>query len=453
MKLTASSNDLRLGHNTRLLLKAMLSPLCGLNPALGFMLRGRRDPRFFIAGAQLTGVHWITGQPPPPKPSSYHIGGAGVFPDEAIIRSLAETAERYSQLVAEISCHHTVLLTSHEELASRSEAVVAADKLRFFSPAQYGRTGFPFQPFSRDRLYGWVKAPSLLTETDVWVPAQLVFLGYKLRNNEGESWLMPAVTTGSAAHTNRARALRNALLELVQIDAVMGHWYSARTAPQVILDQRTRAIEKLISRQFCNFGPTPRFFWVQNSDLPGFTIACMIKAPQGETPAVSVGLGSDLNLLDAMYKSLLESVGVFHLGKLTLFDEKLDGDTMGGRIDPASLFDLDRNVAYYADSGNAAFLESKFVSRQSVLASNLPPDLSSGECEDVRLLAKAFRDTKKELVCLDLTTPDIHQLGLVAVRVWSPDTLSLSLPSAPSANHLRFKDYGGFQHENPHPYP
>jgi len=38
--------------------------------------------------------------------------------------------------------------------------------------------------------------------------------------------------------------------------------------------------------------------------------------------------------------------------------------------------------------------------------------------------------TGKRLAVLDLTTPDVADLGFTALRVWSPDTLSLPLPSA-----------------------
>jgi hypothetical protein len=66
---------------------------------------------------------------------------------------------------------------------------------------------------------------------------------------------------------------------------------------------------------------------------------------------------------------------------------------------------------------------------------------------------EGFRDAGLRLVTLDLTTPDLADLGFVVVRVWSPDTLSLALPSAPPTAHRRFGAYGGATHRDPHPYP
>jgi len=59
----------------------------------------------------------------------------------------------------------------------------------------------------------------------------------------------------------------------------------------------------------------------------------------------------------------------------------------------------------------------------------------------------------KELIHMDLTTTEANALGLVVSRVWSPNTLSLSLPSSVPSQHPRFKAYGGITHDALHPYP
>src|SRR5207249_4475397 len=149
-------------------------------------------------------------------------------------------------------------------------------------------------PFSRDIPMGWLKAPSLVEDAEIWIPAQCILVGYTIKDLDGERWLMPAFTTGSAAHTKREHALRNALLELIQIDSVMGHWYSAATAPNIILDKRTQALEQLVLQHFDRHKPMPKFYWLPNADLGGMTVACVIKESPGNIPAVCIGLGSDL---------------------------------------------------------------------------------------------------------------------------------------------------------------
>lgn len=450
MKLSSSTLDGPLPHATRRLAERMISPLCGLDKMMNFMLPGRLEPRFVVAGAELTGVHVLLNQPEPP---SYHIGGSGILLHEAVIRSLGESVERYSQFIAPVAGIHTVTMASYDDMVARGHPVLHPDKLRFFSAEQYDAPCFRFQPFDPTADIGWVKAVSCHSRAELWVPAQLVLVGYAPRRHEGEPWMMPAVTTGSAAHTDETLALRSALLELIQLDAVMGHWYTDAKAPRIALDARTRLLAKVIERHFRKGQEPPRFYWLPSKDLAGLIVACVLYGAARAIPAAAVGLGSDVDLESAMYKALLEAVGVRQFAKLTLVSEHLAGNSGGPAGDPARFMDLDSNVAFYARPTSTGPIRSKFDDTTSVAASELPPDSTTGPEGDVHELIDSFARNGKELLYLDLTTTDIRELGFVAVRVWSPDTLGLALPAAPPVAHSRFEDYGGVGHFDPHPYP
>jgi thiazole/oxazole-forming peptide maturase SagD family component len=448
---SAGSGGRQLQATTEAMLRRVLSPLCGLDCAIGFFNRGRGQPRFATVGAELTGVHTFIGAPKPER-DVYHIGGSGVMVEEALIRALGETVERYAQFVAGVARQHPVTMATHAEMARRGR-VVPAESLRFFTDEQLARPGFPFHPFDPDMPLGWVEAPSLLDGGTLWVPAQLVLVGYAPDRHAGERRLLASVTTGSAAHTRTDRATLNALLELVQIDAAMGHWYSARRAPRIALDDRTDAVRRIVERRFQPHRPRPAFHWLESPDLAGMTVACVLEEPHPQRPAVAVGLGSDLRLEDAMYKALLEAVGVAQLAKLALFYDAVGDRPPAATGDgPPVIHDLNRNVAWYAEPGRATFLASKF-DQATVPASALPPDPEPGIRPGLRGLVDAFRASGKDLVLLDLSTSDVRSLGFVAVRVWSSATLSLALPTLPPASHPRFARYGGVRHERPHPYP
>jgi thiazole/oxazole-forming peptide maturase SagD family component len=447
VNVTVRDPDVSIGTRTRILADRMVSPLCGLDRRIGFIMRGRHGPRFVVAGAELTGVHVLLGQP---EPGSYHIGGTGVFLREALVRSLGESVERYSQFVAPLTRHAHVRFATRGELEREGRRPVAPGPNQFFSEEQYQAAGFPFQPFSSDAPVGWLEVMSAVSGNTVDVPAQLVLVGYGVRRVDGEPWLMPAVTTGTAAHTDPAQALRNALLELVQVDAAIGHWYSDRTAPRIILDRRVAAVKRIVERHYGRRLPPPSFHWLASPDLPGCNVGCVLHVP-GSTPARAVGLGADMRLAPALYKALLEAVGVLQLAKVNLVHQTLlDGKHED--IDSKRILDLDSNVAYYAVEENGAAIERKFAVEDTIAASDLPSDPSTDAWE-IDTLIDAFAAGGKELIHIDLTTPDVRELGFVAVRVWSPDTLSLPLPSAPPAAHPRFGAYGGFAHLHPHPYP
>jgi ribosomal protein S12 methylthiotransferase accessory factor len=441
-------NPTNVMFSTQRLLGRMLNPMTGLVQMIGFVSHDSNEFRLLTAGAELTGVHVLRDRPRP-EVGYYHIGGTGTYTDEVLIRCLGETAERYAHFVSDTFHRQRVRVASYDELTALGETVIAANKLTFFSDQQLDQPQFPYKRFGRHDPIGWIWLQSLVGGHERWVPAQLILVGYLGR--PGEQRILSSVTTGSAAHTHPGAALRNALRELIQIDSAMGHWYSSSIAPRIEWDQRVAPIRSLIDLHSPRSLPRPEFYLLQNPDLPGFSVACVVRRP-GEVPAAGIGLGMDLRLNRALYAALMEGVGVIQLAKKGLIDRASAG--LGTQqIDPYSIYDLDSNVWFYALPENAGLIDTKFAGKESVAARDLPADREVDPWEESRILAGAFRETGKELYWLDLTTPDIYDLGLVVARAWSPDTLSLCMPSAPPSEHHRFRAYGGLTNLLPHPYP
>src|SRR5437867_4313276 len=192
----------------------MLCPLTGLAQEIGFAQRGRLEPRIAVSGGDMTGVHVLRGKHAP-REGAYHIGGSGLTYGEVVIRTIGETIERYVQFGPE-KPRRCVVAPLDEMLAER-RLVIATDPLRFFSEAQLARVSFPFSAVSNDTPIGWVAARSAFDGRECWAPAQQALVGYVPA--EGEPQYIAGVTTGTAAHTEVAKAAQNALLEVVQIDA------------------------------------------------------------------------------------------------------------------------------------------------------------------------------------------------------------------------------------------
>lgn len=430
------------------LARRMLSPLSGLSQSVGFILRGSGEPRFVISGAQLTGVHVLLGRA---RAATYHIGGAGLFRDEATIRSLGETVERYAQLVAPATGRFTTRWTTFAQLENEGEQALPNPAMNFFSADQYGDSTFPYRPLEPTDSLTWIRATSLLEDKTVWVPAQLLFIGYQLRG--GEPWLSSAITTGSAAHTDPNLALRSALLEMIQLDGAMGHWYSGSTAPRILPDTRTRALDSLLASRMDGTVYTPTFHWLA---VPGFdvrTVACVMRGDADVGLGVAVGLGTDSRLDVAMYKAALEASATVQLAKmLTISPNLVMGSVEGISSDRSRMLDLDSNVAHYARPEHRRQIDEQFPLDQTVRASDLPPDDDSSTTEHLQSLFDQLRDSGARVTMTDCTSPDAADLGFVVPRVWSPDLLLLCLPSVPPTAHPRFERYGGVRHTEPHPY-
>ena len=132
----------------------------------------------------------------------------------------------------------------------------------------------------------------------VHVPAQLAVVGYAPDRRRGEPWLAPAMTTGTATHATVAAAHRGALLELVQVDTAMGHWFGPAVGPRIVLGRRLAALGRLVE-SWMGRSATPSFHHLASPDLPPHSVACLVRQPGGRRPVAAVGLGSETRLVEA----------------------------------------------------------------------------------------------------------------------------------------------------------
>src|SRR5206468_3261869 len=105
--------------------------------------------------------------------------------------------------------------------------------LRLFEAADYVKlnTGDhkSWKRLEPDDVVGWVRCSSLFDpDKDIWVPAQMLFVGYRINSERNEVAFTPGFSTGTAAHSSVEKALQNALLEAIEIDALMLHWYTGQ---------------------------------------------------------------------------------------------------------------------------------------------------------------------------------------------------------------------------------
>ncbi len=433
------------------LARRVVSPLTGLSRTLGFMMRGRDEPRIIVSGAQLTGVENLLGRK---NGLTYHIGGCGIYPEEAIIRTVGESIERYAQVVKPLTDDYRGVFATESIMHMRGMNTLIGPFARPFQDDQYAQEKFAYAPLDPDTPITWTPTRSLISGKTLWAPAQLLYIGYQLRRTEREPWLNSAVTTGSAAHTSPRLAVRSALYELIHGDAAMGHWYTNRTAPYIRLGIRAGALNELLERYVSRSDAQPTFHYLE---LPGFRVhvtACVMRSRPGSGRGHNLGLGVASNLEESLYKAFLEASAGLQLSKmLCISPELVDGAVSARTTDTTKMFDLDANVAYYAGAEGASIIERKFPIEDVVDSADLPADGESDVRAEIDAVIDSYSVLGADLVFTDCTTPEARRLGFYVPRVWSPDTLSLCLPSAPPLNHPRFAAYGPISDDMlPHPY-
>lgn len=426
----------------------MISPLCGFDKNFAFALRDGLMPKLVVVIPQFAAVHRLLRLE---RPLAYHIGGYGMFTEEALLRALGETLERYSHVLMPLYLKDQLEFTTYDSIATRAGSAFGPRDISPFTAEQLATETFLFRGWSSSDPITWVKGFSPFDGSDVWAPAQAVLVGYMPRHQDGEPWITAAVTTGSAAHTEGRKALRSALCELAEVDASMGFWYTGRVAPQITPDRRTRHVTEIVARATPVNGVGCTFHYLASPDLAAHVVACVVKSPSGQIPACGIGVGSDLDLERAMYRAWLEASAITHLAMVAF----LQADALDSiPTDDMSAFgDLDQNVGFYALPENIHIIDERFSSSATVAASDIPDFACPTVDAEVTRLLESFGNSHKRLAFFDFTTPDVADLGFVVTRCYSPDTLALCLPSYPHLGHPRFQAYGAPAYGVPHPYP
>lgn len=457
----AAPSDLKLSfypYGTHLV-ENVLKPICSEHGGIAQSLlvspvKYAEDLAIKSVVAQMPAYHKVILSPH--LEMQYHLSGYGTFYEEALIRLAGEAIERYSLMVAQFTLADKIHYATYNEVA-RSSRVVPFEYLRLFSEKDYealNRGDYRgLQPLGRDDVVGWVSCPSLFdADAEIMIPAQMLFVGYKLSRAQGEVAFCPGFSTGTAAHTSLPKALQSALLEFIEIDALMLNWYAALKAPAVVVDDLTLA--SLSPKLTAPNSP----YEVLALDLrvieglDAHVIGSAVINKREERPFISFGAQGHLDPARACYRSLMEAVAVSFLGiygPLYLPKEYL-ASTEG-----SDFTDLDRNVAFFAAPEQAAVKREvfrKLTGERRTLSSMKSYDTGDVRADTARLV-KQLSSVSEYGVYLDVTPPETRERGWKVMRVFIPELVTMCVPGVPYSKHPRLAAYGGIRNEYPHPLP
>jgi ribosomal protein S12 methylthiotransferase accessory factor len=394
-------------------MRRAVSPYTGIVRSLEECLRVSTEPPLFrvtcdvARGAGLLGerLDHVGG-----------IGGAGFTRADATAAAVGEALERYSATY--VPRERLVVATATE----LGDDAVAPERFALFSDRQHARAGFPCEPFRSDTRVAWVEGWAVASGRRAWLPAELVFLGETLL--DGCARIGYATSSGAACAASREQALERGLCELLERDAFMIVWANRLSLPR--LDWS--GDENLVALDRGYFAVTGLAYRVVDLSaihgLPSFL--GVVRAREGVPGALGVGAGTATDIDRAWWKSLSEAFASREAGvKLTLVEPDV---TYGPRGE--GVLGFDDHIRYYADHERAAgsdFLDASTVRTPAARV----PLLEGAEAEErVRALCDRVRRAGSEAYAVDVTSPDVRELGQFVVKVVAPELCALDVPQA-----------------------
>jgi ribosomal protein S12 methylthiotransferase accessory factor len=343
------------------------------------------------------------------------IGGAGLTRVEAASAAVGEALERYS---ATFVPRERLVIASARELG---DDAVAPERFALFSDAQYALNGFPFEPFTSGSRVPWVRGYSLLDRRDAWLPAELVFLG-DIAADASATRIGYATSSGMACAETIEQGLVRGLCELLERDAFMVVWANRLSLPRIDLTSDRRLAE--LDRRF--FAPTGLSYAA--IDLSVFhrlpTVLGVVRAPRWCPGALGGGAGTGPTLDRAVWKAFSEAFASRSAGpKLELLDGKRTHGPNG-----AGVVTFEDHIAYYSDHDRAevaAFLDASSECTSAVSIPSLP---GNSPADHISALCSRIEAAGSSAYGVDVTTPDVRELGLTVVKAVAPELCSLDVP-------------------------
>jgi ribosomal protein S12 methylthiotransferase accessory factor len=280
--------------------------------------------------------------------------------------------------------------------------------------------------FSDEKKLRWVWGFSLTEHRPLLIPFQLVYYGRQIDN---EPRFVFESSNGCAGGTSIEEAIFFALLELIERDAFLLHWYSRLSPPQIDLktlkNPEARFMVERLRRQNLDV-----FLLDTRLDIPVPTITAVAVRRDGELGAFALASACSFDPDQAMASALAEVAS-------RQVDFRRRTESSKARLhsllrDFSGVFTMEDHAALYGLP--EAAIHARFLVDNAARKSagegysdwlELTPrnDDLVGDLEHcVRLLASAGMN---QVIVVDQTTPEQRRLGLHTARALVPGMIPM----------------------------
>lgn len=392
----------------------------------------------------------------PTKDVQYHIAGYGIYNEEAIIRFMGESVERYAPIVTESLFKAKAVYASYKEMQKKG-LVLPLEYINIFSAEQQVRMhqmmpSYSERHITEDDVISWISCPSLIYPgKNVWVPLQLMFVGYVKNESKKEMWVTPSFSTGTAAHRTIQKALLNAIVEYIQIDAFVLSWYTERKSIRIQIDDPIilNILEKVGLGENSPYEIVPLYITLPDLYLP--SVMVILRRKDKKIPAFILGVQGDMNIRNAVLRGIFEATAIISMNVYnTIYDPKkvIFANT------ESAFADLDTNVLYYGTPIHDDVIDGIL---HKMTGKTVPLSFFESSSKSTTLQLSHLLNELKKIsefaVYLDLTPPELYGKNWNVMRTFIPELCGMCFPGFPFKEHPRMKQYGGVLNGYPHPLP
>jgi ribosomal protein S12 methylthiotransferase accessory factor len=352
---------------------------------------------------------------------SVYAGGTNLDRDASLGAALGEGIERFASIRPNPA---DVFVAPYEEIAAEAVDPMAWD---LFHPQTRNSTGFPFRRPSPRQPLSWMWGWSLGEQAAKAIPVSRVFAFPHVVEPE-ERFDFPIVS-GFAAAPSLEEAVYHGLLEVLERDAFMIAWANCLPMERLEIDSSTGGQVGEYIAAFEESGLEARCAAVR-LDLGAHFVAAVGASSRPGEPARFIAAAADFDLNRACRRAISE----LSAGWIVVCDHLRQ--TGGKTPEPVAqqVTTMKAHGLLYARPDMAGYLDMWWNPPQS---RPLPhPQPENTPWERLRRGVVAAAQAGMDVLAVDLTPPEIKELGLWVVKTLVPGTYPMNFDS-------RWPHFGG----------
>jgi|GEM_PF-3524985 len=380
-----------------------------------------------------------------------YCGGTDLSEEAALAAALGEAVERSA------ACqpgYGDMRVATYGDVAADAIDPLAWD---VFHPLTRQQAGFPYLAPAHEQPVSWVWGYALGERRPVLAPAARVFVPFRPLV-PGDQTDVPTLSGFSTGNTLEEATL-GAVLEVLERDAFMLAWANRLPMQRLEIDRLSADDVGAYVAAFEDRGLQVRCSAIR-LDLGSHLVVAMARASKPNEPATVIATAADLDLTSACRRALKELVA----NRQYIRHEMLRAQGRFPPPDPALIIDQAAHGLLYARPDMVGPLDPWWEPAGSV---PLPPAApATSPWSRLFCCIGAIAQAGLQVFVVDLTPPEIKELGLWTVKALIPGTYPMNFDSrwphfggvrmrnAPVAAGLR-ADAVPFEELNrvPHPFP
>lgn len=334
-------------------------------------------------------------------------GGAATTREMALAKTVGEAVERYC---AAIYSKQYLPLMSYQEATVEC---IHPDEWVLYSARQHDYAEFMFDPFLPSSRVRWVPARDLQRGGTIHVPAAMVYVPYFFYEDGDETPLTQPISTGLSCHCSFEEAAIGGICEVIERDCFSITWQARLSRPRIDPDTLSPGNRDLM-RRFEAVGYQVHLIDIRNES--GVPSVMAVARHDGNFLPMVVAASTALSAEEAVRKALEELAHTeryaFQIkGEVPPLEPDPEFDNITGQVDHVNFW---TNPAM---AQHAAFLTSSSARCDCRDMENF--DKGTPQASLAHLAAR-IGETGYRVLVSDITSSDVRELGMVAVRALIP---------------------------------